>query len=254
MKRNSSAELLEVFGWAEALAQATLGNLLRGYYGRGDAHVISHLRRQKLITAKGRGAQAEFTLTEQGRKRVRVSDPEAHWRREWDGAWRVVTFDLPETRRGERKLLWQALRAHRLGLLQRSVWIWPHDVTELLREIIAVEGVPECFCGFKATGLFLCTSAEIVRSAWAWTEILRRQQQYLRAVAALERAALAAKGATRLGQVARMEKQLHEQATVWDPLLPQSLWPPGYHGREVHQKHQRWLLLLRACLSDLSHG
>jgi len=185
---------------------------------------------------------------------MHVHDPEPHWQRAWDGAWRVVTFDLPETRCLERKRLWQALRAHRLGFLQRSVWVWPHDVTDLLREIIKVEGVPECFCGFKAVGLFLCTDAEIVRSAWSWEEILQRQQEYLRQLPALEATCRTAHEPAQLGALARREQQAFTEATSWDPLLPQVLWPAGYSGRTVQQRHQRWRTLLCARLSAMARA
>jgi DNA-binding transcriptional regulator PaaX len=149
--------------------------------------------------------------------------------------------------------LWQALRAHRLGLLQRSVWVWPHDVTPILREIIQVEGVPECFCGFKATEVFLCTDEEIVGSSWAWEEITRRQQSYLRHLVATESAFKAARDPVRLGELARVEKRAYDHAMLWDPLLPQTLWPAGYLGRAVHQRHQRLRALLGARLAEMAN-
>ena len=257
MKYNRHAELLDVFCWGVAtVGRPLLTALLQGYaeedHRCASVRLVQQLRQQKLIAARGRGARAEFSLTAQGRQRVRREDPEPHWQQAWDGAWRVVTFDLPETRRLDRKRLWQALRAHRFGFLQRSVWVWPHDVTRMLREIIKVEGVPECFCGFKATQLFLCTDAEIVSSAWEWTAIGLRQQQYLRQLPGLETGCRAARDPARLGTLARTEQQAYEQATVWDPLLPQALWPTGYQGRLLHQRHLHWRTLLCGRLSQMT--
>ena len=257
MKNNRSAELLDVFCWGvDTLGHALLTDLLQGY--EEEAHrcssvrLVQNLRRQDLIAARGRGAQAEFSLTVRGRQRVRRNDPELHWQRAWDGAWRVVTFDLPEVRHLDRKHLWQALRAHRFGFLQRSVWVWPHDVRRILREIIRVEGVPECFCVFKAARLFLCTDADLVSSAWDWKAIVLRQQEYLLQLPGWESACRAAREPTRLGALARMEKQAYEQAIVGDPFLPQALWPTGYRGRRLHQRHLRWHTLLRGRLSQLT--
>jgi DNA-binding transcriptional regulator PaaX len=105
--------------------------------------------------------------------------PRTEWAKRWDGIWRVVTFDLPEVRHKERHRLSRALRGRQLGFLQRSVWVWPHDVQPILNEIIETEGVPECFCGFQANKLLLCTDAEIVASAWDFVEITRSQRGYL---------------------------------------------------------------------------
>ncbi len=257
MKYNRYADLLDVFSWGGAtLGHTLLAALLQGYetepHRCASVRVVQQLRQHNLIAARGRGAQAEFSLTAQGRQRVGLRDPEPHWQQAWDGAWRVVTFDLPETRRQDRKRLWQALRAHRFGFLQRSVWVWPHDVRQILREIIKVEGVPECFCGFKADQLFLCTDAEIVNSAWDWQAILLRQQQYLRQLPGLETACRATCEPTRWGLLARTEKQAYDQATAWDPLLPQTLWPAGYRGRLLHQRHLRWRALLGDRLSRMT--
>lgn len=230
-------------------------DLLQGYeeeaHRCGSVRLVQHLRQQNLIAARGRGTHAEFSLTARGRQRVRRNDPEPHWQKAWDGAWRVVTFDVPEARRLDRKHLWQALRAHRFGFLQRSVWVWPHDVRRMLREIIRVEGVPECFCVFEAARLFLCTDAELVSSAWDWKAIVLRQQQYLSQIPRLETACRAAREPTRLGTLARVEQKAYQQATVWDPFLPQALWPTGYRGRLLHQCHLHWRTLLGGRLSQM---
>jgi len=249
--------MLDVFFWGlNMLTRPTLANLLTGYeehsHRSGSMRLIERLRHEEWIAARGRGARARFTITEKGRQRVRVVEPQPHWGRGWDGYWRVVTFDLPETRRNDRKRLWQALRAHKLGLLQRSVWVWPHDVTPILHEIIKVEGVPECFCGFKSQELFLCTDKEIVASAWNWEEITQRHKGYLQHLVANEKTLREARDLAELGRLARIEKEACEHAFLWDPLLPRSLWPEGYLGRAVHQRHQRLRQLISRRLAELA--
>jgi phenylacetic acid degradation operon negative regulatory protein len=249
MKKSDRAEMLDVFFWGlTKLAQPTLANLLMGYeeysHRSGSMRLIERLRHEDWIAARGRGARAEFTITDKGQQRVRVVEPQPHWERRWDGCWRVVTFDLPETRRNDRKRLWQALRAHKLGFLQRSVWVWPHDVTPILHEIIQVEGVPECFCGFTSRELFLCTDREIVASAWNWKEIGRHHKGYLQHLVANEKSLREARDLAQLARLARIEKQACEHAFLWDPLLPRSLWPDDYMGHTVCQRHQRFRELL----------
>lgn len=56
---------------------------------------------------------------------------------DWDGKWRIVTFDIPENRRGQRKWLYFNLIASDYKPLQKSVFLGklPLD-QELMREII----------------------------------------------------------------------------------------------------------------------
>lgn len=46
----------------------------------------------------------------------------------WDKKWRLVIFDIPETKRATRDKLRRALIALGMGLLQSSVWISPQDI------------------------------------------------------------------------------------------------------------------------------
>jgi phenylacetic acid degradation operon negative regulatory protein len=249
MEHVDYGEILDLFcALGDVLSRPTLYRLLEGYDEYAEqqrAHrLIQRLQQQKLISRTGKRRDA-FTITADGHTRRPTPNPTAAWRRSWDGAWRVLTFDLPEVRRKDRKRLWQALRAHKLGLLQRSVWIWPHELQPILREIMEVEGLPECFCGFNATSLFLCTTAEIVITAWDWEEIERHHRRYLQHLVANERSLQAARDIPALATVARIERRAYEDAFIFDPLLPRSLWPPDYNGDVVQTRHESFRRLLR---------
>ena len=233
-------EVLELLAYAaDKLSRPTLRNLLAGFeefeHRPENVRWLESLRARNLVEKSGRGRWAVYNVTEAGRRFSQRPDPAEHWNRRWDGAWRVVTFDLPEARRAERYRLWQALRARRLGLLQRSVWIWPHDLRAILAEIIKAEGVPECFCGFSARELFLCTDAELVATAWPWEEIDRRQKAYLQHPRLTSRAITRVGGWTEWTQLARLERSSYVDAFVFDPLLPRMLWPKGYRGTAVQE-------------------
>lgn len=249
MEHVDYGEVLDLFfALGDMLSRPTFYNLLEGYdeyaeLRRAD-RLIQRLQRQKLISRTGKHRDA-FTITAGGHQRRSTPNPAAAWRRSWDGAWRVLTFDLPEVRRKDRKRLWQALRAHKLGLLQRSVWIWPHDLQPILRQIMEVEGLPECFCGFNATSLFLCTTAEVILTAWDWKEIQHRHQRYLQHLVANEQSLQSARDLPALARVARIERRAYEDAFLFDPLLPQTLWPPDYNGDAVQARHESFRLLLR---------
>jgi phenylacetic acid degradation operon negative regulatory protein len=250
-------ELLDVFLWGlDKLTRPTLSNLLAGYeeFAQRPEHreLLQRLERQRLLHRQGRGAGAVFTITETGRQRLAAPSPQRAWQQPWDGGWRAITFDVPESRRKDRKVLWRALRAHRLGLLQRSVWVWPHPLEPVIRRIIKAEGVPECFCGLEIRGLFLCTNEEVVASSWNWEEIGRRHQSYLNhphlSVADLKSAADLA----RLTRLARQERAAYEFAFSFDPFLPQQLWPRAYRGAAVEERHREFRHTLTKRLSTLA--
>jgi DNA-binding transcriptional regulator PaaX len=149
MAKIDYTDLLICFYWAmDSLTRPTLRNLTAGYeefaHRRDIQGLLQALRRGGLIERTHPRGRAVYRLTDKGRRRAQPPDPTAHWNRRWDGAWRVLTFDLPAHRKQDRVRLWRALRQRRFGLLQQSVWIWPHEMETALREIVEVAGVCSC--------------------------------------------------------------------------------------------------------------
>ncbi|MBM3861056.1 MAG: hypothetical protein FJ395_15610 [Verrucomicrobia bacterium] len=249
-------DILDLFCWGmEKLTRPTLSNLLSGYeeyeHRYGASRAIWRLERERWIQRTRSGKQIVFTLTVDGRQRAPVCEPQQDWSRPWDGAWRVVTFDLPETQRKERKRLWQALRARKFGLLQRSVWVWPHDVHGILEDMIEIEGLPECFCGFQANRLFLCTHAEVVSAAWDWKEINQRHQHHLQRLTGTEAELRNATSLAELSKAARCERRAYQYAFSFDPLLPRPLLPKSYAGGRVEEEHRAFRRHLGRRLHEL---
>jgi phenylacetic acid degradation operon negative regulatory protein len=214
--------------------------------GRDYDRLLERWRRQQKVVRIGRGREARFRITDKIRHRVETVDPTVQWDRRWDGKWRVFSFDLPEIRRKERLSLWRQLRAAKFGFLQRSVWVWPHDVEVWLREMVEAQGIPECFCGFDAGRLFLCDAAEIVASAWDWKRIGHDHDVYLQQEAGAVRALRSADRLEELIRLARVERDVYRAAFRLDPLLPRDLWVNSYQGHTVEQLHCKY----QACLRD----
>jgi DNA-binding transcriptional regulator PaaX len=213
--------------------------------------LLQRLKEQRLLEQQGCGQSARFTITADGIKRAAIADPAQQWNRPWDGKWRVFGYDLPLPRRRDRQVLWRALRTRKLGLLQQSLWIWPHDVTAVLMEIVEAQGIPECFCGFESGRLFLCRDDELVTSAWEWKEITRRHQTYLKHTVATVDSVNATTNLTALARIARIEGEAYQYAFWLDPLLPCVLWPKDYRGAIVEQRHQAFRAAVRRRLTDL---
>jgi len=247
---------LEFFLWGvEVFSRRDCGLILAGFrHTTSERHLeqlLERWRRQQLVTRHGRGRNAEFTITDRGRERVGVFNPHRPWSAPWDGKWRVFSFDLPSDRRKDRTRLWRALHNAKLGCLQHSVWVWPHDVETLLRETIQAQGIPECFCGFEANRLFLCNNAEVVVTAWNFEEITHRHDTYLHHQVATPASLNRARDLTELAHVARIERDAYQYAFSLDPMLPRILWPEHYTGVLVEERHQHFRATLQRRLQEL---
>ncbi len=204
---------------------------------KADA-AIGRMTRKSLVQKTGKGKSASFEITDSGKKLVSFSSPRQGWDAPWDGHWRVVVFDLAAHRTKDRQALWLALRSRKLGLLQRSVWIWPHEFEDSLKEITNARGIPECFCGFESRRLFLCTDQEVVRSAWKFDRITEAHKIYLRQKRSFAKEIPKASNTTNLVRLAWEERRAYQEGFLEDPILPTTLCPEGYLGYEVEEAHR----------------
>jgi DNA-binding transcriptional regulator PaaX len=58
--------------------------------------------------------------------------------KEWDGYWRIITFDIEEKRKKTRDAFRTKLRLLNCKPIQKSVWITPNDIAYDLEEIIDI--------------------------------------------------------------------------------------------------------------------
>jgi len=96
---------------------------------------IDKMLREGKIEFVKKGDKSFIRVTNKGKEQLtkyEIGELEITKPKKWDKKWRVVMFDIKETRKGTRKLLRDKLV--RLGFvrLQNSVWIFPYDCEELV--------------------------------------------------------------------------------------------------------------------------
>jgi|GEM_PF-3723829 len=55
----------------------------------------------------------------------------------WDGKWRIVLFDVPESKRPIRDYLRNVLKRQGFIEFQRSMWVWPYRLPEFISKLIS---------------------------------------------------------------------------------------------------------------------
>lgn len=91
---------------------------------------IRKLYQSELISTKcDSGGTLTLTLTEKGKQKAlrynleKIEIP----KQKWDGRWRIVVFDIPESRRDARDALRALLKKMDFYELQKSVFIHPYE-------------------------------------------------------------------------------------------------------------------------------
>lgn len=92
---------------------------------------LSRLAREGLITFEERYGKRYARITEKGRKVLAFEQQkkalQAQRKKRWDRRYRIVIFDIAESRRATRRQLRQTMEAAGFVRLQDSVWVYPYD-------------------------------------------------------------------------------------------------------------------------------
>lgn len=116
----------------------------RKYYSRSQlTRGLSTLERGGYTKRKGR--QTVF-LTKKGIQEIlKFKMRNKHLEGGWDGKWRIIVFDIEEITRKDRNYLRLQLKWIGFQELQESVWVYPYEIRDELKEFIKL-------CKFKFQG------------------------------------------------------------------------------------------------------
>lgn len=100
--------------------------------GEKVAHALANLNRYGYLEIVEKENQKAIRLTNKGKLKI--------WRprikKEWDGRWRIVCFDIEEERKGARDSFRNYLKRLGFRQMQKSLWICPYDISEQVEELI----------------------------------------------------------------------------------------------------------------------
>lgn len=212
-------------------------------YRTGVLRQIQRLEAEKYLERLPGGRRDRiYRLTPKGRMAaLGGKDPEEHWGRDWDGRWRLITFDLPMKPVGPRKRLRKVLAEYGLGCLQGSVWISPHSLEPLRKQLRWGDRHPASLLLFEGRTVGSEKPAEVVKEAWnferiqegwtKYTEVLGKGKKFLKINFLVSE---------EFREWTMEEQQACKEALAMDPLLPAELLPKGYSGRRTWKKRLRF--------------
>lgn len=97
----------------------------------------------------------------------------------WDKKWRLVMFDIPESKRNIRDKLRRSLNALGMGILQASVWISPNDIrvdVEKISQKLKLENAIKFFEVSATPSL----NQQIIDKSWNLPEINLFLEHFIR--------------------------------------------------------------------------
>ena len=89
---------------------------------------LKAIKRDRLIDFKEDGKFSKIVITDKGKEkllRYNLDDLEIEKPKRWDGVWRIITFDIPESKKSARNALRSKLKELGFRQLHKSVFIYP---------------------------------------------------------------------------------------------------------------------------------
>jgi phenylacetic acid degradation operon negative regulatory protein len=194
-----------------------------------------------LLARQQHGRRAYFTLTErstallvEGGERIFAPAPV---RQRWDGAWTLLSFSIPESRRNERHRLRARLAWNGFGPLRDGLWLAPGRVE--VAGLVSDLGLERHLDAFASWALAPTDVADLVERVWDLDELRGSYEAFL---ARWRDPALPVPP----GDLARQVFLITEWRRIIreDPLLPvrylPSDWPALEAARLFHKLHERY--------------
>jgi len=111
-------------GYERNLEKSTISQTLRRLRDKGFVEKIEDKEVGKIV----------FKLTDLGREFLLISRDDKEI--DWDGKWRIVIFDIPESKRLVRDVLRRKLKTWGFVPWQKSVWASKKNLTNRLRQMV----------------------------------------------------------------------------------------------------------------------
>lgn len=229
-------EAKDPFGIAATSYRDVYGWVPRRY----KRHNFGRLAKRELKTGNiekiEKNGEIYLRITRGGVEEIRRDYPMlALSNRKWDRKWRIVIFDIAETAKVVRESLRLKLKELGFGMLQKSVWVSPHDVIIDFREFIKGKGLDDSVYAIETSHLLAGDPKELAERIWRLDEI---NQRYEEVFIELEKVKRAYKSSCYRNKKYTMEKKAENelndlkirylQVILIDPFLPRQLLPENW--------------------------
>ena len=247
IRRRITEELVEALLWVLETSATGGRSMTWSHWFRTKPayHAAVHRLRKAGLVVTRRDARGEIfmDLTDRAESGARPEmRPQRLWRRKWNGLWYVLAYDVPERQKENRNALRGFLLRVRMGCLQRSVWVTPHDIRPEFDDLARAAEIRRVAFLFEATNVLGRSDQDIVQSAWDFERLHDIQNWYCERCRETTQKALTGQlSAEQAADLVREVMSAYRLALAEDPLLPCSLWPPGYLGQDVYQLHRAFL-------------
>lgn len=227
--RIMSSSYKSMYGW-----------IPKQYQKHNFYQLISRSFKTQLIEKIERNGEVYIRITSNGKELIQRDFPMlALQDKPWDGKWRIVMFDVEEVNKKVRERLRGKLKELGFGMLQKSVFISPHDIMKDFIEFAQASGIKDYLYILETHKLIVGDKIEFANKIWKLEELNERYKEIVDEIGEIENSHMIFNSDRTKKSDVEMEKYISNIKTVknkWlkivieDPFLPKILLPKPWYG------------------------
>lgn len=237
--RIMSSSYKSMYGW-----------IPKQYQKHNFYQLISRSFKTQLIEKVERDGEVYIRITSNGRKLIQRDFPMLLLQnKKWDGKWRIVMFDVDEANKKLRERLRSKLKELGFGMLQKSVFISPHDIVKDFLEFAESSGIKDYLYILETHKLIVGDEKEFANKIWKLQELNEKYKEIMDEIGEIKNRYMISNG-DRIGKsyikeekyisAVRRVKNKWLTIVVDDPFLPKTFLPKPWYG-EIARKLVREL-------------
>lgn len=225
-------------------------------YRRHNFHqLVSRSLKTDLIDKVEKKGEIYIRITTEGQKAIQRDFPMLLLQnKHWDGRWRIVMFDVEEVNKKARNRLRRKLKELGFGMLQKSVFISPHDLLKDFSEFAQASGIKDYLYLLETHKLIVGQERDFANRIWKLDDLNEKYKDIVAQIDKIKNSHLFFVDDRSKKSDREMEEDVRNaQATIYanirsnwlkivldDPFLPKIFLPKPWYG-EIAKKLVRRL-------------
>ena len=202
--------------------------------------LVSRSLKSDLIEKVEKNGEIYMRITSGGRKKIQRDFPMLSFQNKpWDGKWRIVMFDIEEVNKSARERLRSKLKELGFGMLQKSVFISPHNIIKDFLEFAEAAGLKDYLYVFETEHFVIGEKSEFANKIWKLDELNNSYKEVIDEITEMKNKDMFS-GSDRMNKLYDENKDglsnLSNFRNKWlkivvsDPFLPNRLLPKPWWG------------------------
>lgn len=208
--------------------------------------LVSRSLKANLIDKVEKKGEIYMRITSEGKKVIQRDFPMLLLQnKHWDGRWRIIMFDVEEVNKKARNRLRRKLKELGFGMLQKSVFISPHDLLRDFSEFAQASGIKDYLYLLETHKLVAGPEREFANRIWRLDDLNERYKDIVAQIDKIKNSHLFSiddrSKKSDSGAKENMQKTCANIRNNWlkividDPFLPKMFLPKPWYG-EIAKK------------------